>query len=35
VSASAQLGVHPADLSQLLHLRRELFEIRELLTIGR
>jgi DNA-binding transcriptional MerR regulator len=24
-----------ADLSQLLHLRRELFEIRELLTLGR
>ncbi|MFH0131026.1 MerR family transcriptional regulator [Variovorax sp. VaC1] len=24
-----------ADLSQLLHLRRELFEIRELLTVGR
>ncbi|MDP9600241.1 MerR family transcriptional regulator [Variovorax sp. NFACC27] len=31
VSAVAQT----ADLSQLLHLRRELFEIRELLSVGR
>lgn len=28
-------AVQTADLSQLLHLRRELFEIRELLTVGR
>ena len=28
-------GVQTADLSQLLHLRRELFEIRELLSVGR
>ena len=31
----ASATAKPADLSQLLHLRRELFEIRELLTIGR
>ncbi|MBB3643760.1 DNA-binding transcriptional MerR regulator [Variovorax sp. BK613] len=33
--SSASAVVQTADLSQLLHLRRELFEIRELLTIGR
>ena len=31
----ASAAVQTADLSQLLHLRRELFEIRELLTVGR
>ncbi len=33
--SSASAVVQTADLSQLLHLRRELFEIRELLTVGR
>ena len=32
---SALVAPRAVDLSQLLHLRRELFEIRELLTIGR
>ena len=30
-----QTAPRTVDLSQLLHLRRELFEIRELLTVGR
>jgi DNA-binding transcriptional MerR regulator len=33
--SSEQAAPRTVDLSQLLHLRRELFEIRELLTIGR
>ena len=33
--SSASAVAQTADLSQLLHLRRELFEIRELLTVGR
>ncbi|MET3390094.1 DNA-binding transcriptional MerR regulator [Variovorax sp. 1140] len=33
--SSGSAVVQTADLSQLLHLRRELFEIRELLTVGR
>ncbi|SEJ43972.1 MerR HTH family regulatory protein [Variovorax sp. OK605] len=33
--AGAEKGAQAPDLSQLLHLRRELFEIRELLTVGR
>lgn len=33
--SSASAVVQTADLAQLLHLRRELFEIRELLTVGR
>ncbi len=33
--SSASAVVQTADLLQLLHLRRELFEIRELLTVGR
>ncbi|CAA2106749.1 MerR family transcriptional regulator [Variovorax paradoxus] len=35
VHVSTEKAVREPDLSQLLHLRRELFEIRELLTVGR
>jgi DNA-binding transcriptional MerR regulator len=35
VLSTPSAAAHVVDLQQLLHLRRELFEIRELLTVGR